>query len=120
MKKYIIQRAILEAQKSTFKPRHGCIIFKGSRIISTGYNEIRYCSRLNKKDTRWESSLHAECKTILYTEQDIKRCSILVVRLNNYNQLMYSKPCPLCMNLIKKVGIKNVYYSTSLGTIERI
>ena len=38
MHKYIIKYAIQEAQKSEFKFRHGCVIFKGSKVISTGYN----------------------------------------------------------------------------------
>ncbi len=36
MNNHILKLAIKEAQKSKFKHRHGCVIFKGSHIISVG------------------------------------------------------------------------------------
>ena len=116
----IIERAIKEAKKSTFSPRHGAVIFKGEKILSIGYNQIRYCSLLPEKYTRWKCSLHAEQKAIIYNHNDLRRCSILVIRLNNQNKLMNSKPCPLCLGLITDVGITNIYYSTNGGSIIKL
>jgi deoxycytidylate deaminase len=117
MRQYFIDRAIVEAKKSEFKQRHGCIIFKGNRILSSGYNEIRHCNRLESRYTRWINSLHAETRTILFSRFPLLRCSILVIRLNHKDQLVNSKPCPLCLDLILDVGIKNIYYSDSSGQI---
>jgi len=121
MRKTLIKRAIVEARKSEFKQRHGCVIFKGDKIISTGFNEIRYCNRLDHKYRRWlDGGLHAEQKAILYCKEDLTRKSLLVIRLNYKSELTNSKPCPCCLKLILDTGIKEIYYSTNNGTIEQL
>jgi deoxycytidylate deaminase len=116
----IIKTTIKEAQKSNFRHRHGCVIFNGSRIIATGFNEIRYCSKLNKKYRKFINSLHAEQKTILFTQSPIKRCSLLIIRINKENKLVNSKPCKMCQALIADVGITKVYYSNKLNQIQML
>lgn len=118
IRQYFIDRAIQEAKKSHHKSRHGCIIFKGSRILSTGFNQLRHCSKLDKKYLKWVGSLHAEQATILFNQSDLKRSSLLVIRLNNMGQLMYSKPCKVCEALIRDVGITKIYYSGKGGVIQ--
>jgi deoxycytidylate deaminase len=113
----IIKRAIEEAKISTFHQRHGCVIFKGNRILNTAHNEIRYCNRLDVRYKKWINSLHAEQKAILFSRFDLKRCSILVIRLDPFDNLTSSKPCPVCMGLIQNVGIGKIYYSTKIGQI---
>jgi deoxycytidylate deaminase len=44
--------------------------------------------------------------------------SLLVIRVNNNNKLMESKPCSNCINYIKSLGIKKIYYSTSDSNIK--
>jgi len=120
MHRHIIKYAIQEAQKSEFKFRHGCVIFKGSKIISTGYNEVRYCKRLDYRYKKWINSLHAEQRTILFTNANIKRCSILVVRINKNNKLVNSKPCKVCQSLMQDVGITKIHYSDKDGQIQML
>lgn len=116
----IVKIAIKEAEKSNFKHRHGCVIFKGSKIISSGYNELRHCWKLDNKYKKWKNSLHAEQKTIIFSETSLKRCSLLVVRINKNGQLVNSQPCRICMGLIKDVGISKIYYSDKDGNIQKI
>ena len=114
----ILLKAIEEAKKSDFHQRHGCVIFKGNKILSTGHNEIRYCRRLKYK--KWIDSLHAEQRAILFCRYDLKRCSLLVIRLDAYDNITYSKPCGICLELIKYVGITKIYYSNKNGKIEEL
>ena len=118
MNKIIIKHAIIEAQKSNYKHRHGCIIFKGNHIIARGYNEIRYCKRLKWKYRKWINSLHAEQKTILFSQAIVRKCSLLVIRINKNNELLNSKPCKMCQSLIYDVGIVKTYYSDRNGNIQ--
>lgn len=111
----ILNRAIKEALKSTHKMRHGCVIFKNSHIISTGYNGLRHTNRLDPKYLKWKGSLHAEQRAIIYATKPLLRTSILVIRLNQKAELMYSKPCIVCQTLLKEVGITKIYYSTQDG-----
>ncbi len=120
LKQNFINRAIIEASRSTFKQRVGCVIFKGNRIISTGYNSKRHSWRLPDKYKKWLNSLHAEQKAIIYCDKDIRRSSILVVRLSAYDDLAMAKPCDMCMGLIIDSGIKNIYYSDYDGRIGEI
>jgi deoxycytidylate deaminase len=116
----IVKIAIKEAEKSNFKHRHGCVIFKNSKIISTGFNEIRHCWKLDRKYKKWVNSLHAEQKAIIFSETSLRRCSLLVVRINKKGNLVNSKPCKLCIGFITDVGISKVYYSDCFGSIRII
>jgi hypothetical protein len=49
-----------------------------------------------------------------------KNFDLMVLRLNNLNELRDSKPCLLCLQYlskIKRVNIKNIYYSDINGDI---
>ena len=120
IKQNILNRAVIEAAKSEFKQRVGCVIFKGNTIVATGYNIVRHCRHLPMKYKRWLNSLHAEQKAIIFTNQNIKRCSILVIRLGARDQLLLAKPCMLCQGLIYDSGIRKIYYSNRLGEIEEM
>ena len=60
----IIKTAIEEAKKSTCHPRIGAVIFKGKRILSKGFNDIR-SSSIPLKHRKWVESLHAEQSALL-------------------------------------------------------
>jgi hypothetical protein len=50
-----------------------------------------------------------------------KNYTMFVVRIKVKDggkiELAESKPCNICVNMMKKIGVKKVYYSTSKGTI---
>lgn len=48
-----------------------------------------------------------------------KNIKLVVVRISKDNTLLDSKPCKMCLNMIKKAKIKTIYYSDSLGNIVR-
>jgi len=120
IKESIIKKAIEEAKNSNFYPYHGCVIFKGSKIISIGNNQIRYCNKLNIKYKKWINSLHAEQKAIIFSKKDVKRCSLLVIRINREGELKYSKPCVVCRQFINDMGISKVFYSNKNGEIVQL
>lgn len=113
--------AIKEAQKSTYKQRMGAIIFKGNSIISKGYNDpFRSVRSVSKRFLRWENTIHAEVMALLNARCPLKGTSIIVVRINNFNELRLAKPCSYCQNYLSFVGIKNCYYSTNSGLIDKL
>ena len=115
MNLHVISLAIKEAEKSKERHKIGAIIFKGNKIISKAYNEIRACSYLHPKRKRFEFSLHAEQRAIINARTSLKRASILVVRINKSGEFLLAKPCKYCLAYIEDVGIKNIYYSTKNG-----
>jgi deoxycytidylate deaminase len=114
----MIRIASKQARKSTFE-RHklGAVIVKGNRVLSTGYNEIRWSSKLRK------SNIHAEEAAIvkLLKEnrlEDLNGSSIYISRVCPSGRLGLSRPCCDCTRLILSVGISKVVYTTDQGTTE--
>lgn len=116
----VFRRALYEAENSTYKFRIGAVIFKGSKIISSGRNEIR-SNAIHPKYKKFLNTLHAEQNALIGLDwTQLKGCSILVIRINKNDELTIAKPCKMCMALLDYVGIKKIYYSESDGTIKKL
>ena len=104
------------SEKSKERFKMGAVITRGNRVLAHGYN-------INKTHPKYGSgeykTVHAEssaiCKCI---RQGIKLegASIWVYRRNE----QLAKPCPCCMELIRSVGIKNVYYTDGKDQLSHI
>lgn len=115
-----IRMAAKIAKQSTFK-RHrlGAVIVKGHRILSTGYNEVRYSKTIGK------NTLHAEASAIrkLLDRRalgDLVGADIYVSRYTRGGAIGMARPCPSCMGLIRAVGIRNVYFTQDDGSTGKI
>ncbi len=42
-----------------------------------------------------------------------------VIRVNKNNELLNSKPCKSCIDVMRMFGIKNIYYSTDKGDLKK-
>lgn len=91
--------------------RHGCVIVRDNKVISTGFNH-------------WKSSdktVHAEMDAIskLKKTEDLRNCELYVVRIGTDLMncpLKYSRPCEACSACIVKRGIRRIYYSINDDT----
>lgn len=114
----ILKQALQEVERSSHEQfKISAVIFKGPRILSSGVNGIRSCSKINKKFQEYENSLHAEQSCILNARRDLKGTSMLVLRVNKHGEFRMAKPCEMCRGFIEAVGIKEIYYTTSTGEI---
>lgn len=85
----------------------GAVLVKKGKVLLSTFNSRKThpkfgCGR--------HGTLHAEARLILKALNrgiDIRACNIYVYRNGNRN----SKPCQDCQKLIKKHGLKKVYYS---------
>jgi deoxycytidylate deaminase len=102
----------------------GAVIAKKSNIIAVGVNQEKShptqkefnLNRFNGKLDTCQHHLHAEMDAFLKVRNtDLSKASIYVFRRNANNELAMSRPCPACMAMIKKSGIKKVYYTTNDG-----
>lgn len=107
-----IDLAIEQAQKSSGPFRHGCVIMSGKNVISKGNNHVR-----NKIGTL---SVHAEMDAIwkMDSEQYSNKKAVIVRISNAETKLANSRPCHMCMNLLKQNGISTIVFSTSSGKIQ--
>ena len=110
-----IRAAIKAAKQSEFYAhRVGAVIFKGSALISTGFN---------KHKTHPEClcfTQHAEFNALLRCKQrdDLHNLTMYVARLTRTDYISYSRPCSNCQIVIAEAGLKRVYYSDYNGKPE--
>lgn len=109
----------LALQSPFLKHRVGCVILKGKRVLSTGFNSIRY-----NRETRL-STLHSEAAAITKMVKakrlsELVGATMYVTRYTKAGTISCAKPCPTCMELIQAVGIKKVYYTDFDGSTKVI
>ena len=122
MKDSIIQLAIEVASYSILRQRVGAVIFRGSRVIATGYNETSFCGKIHPKYKHFPESIHAEQAAILNSPRRLlKGSSVLVVRYQRDDHgFSNAKPCQMCMAFLNFVNIKKIFYTTSSGEIVKL
>ncbi len=115
------------ASKSTMNNRHGCIVVLNGGVIANGFNHLRNYS--NDKMLNHCYSCHAEIaavrNAIKFTkikQHDehkqnslLKRMTLYVVRVNNDDEFLDSKPCSHCYCTLKEIGVRNVIYSDGIS-----
>ena len=88
----ILDLAKRAAMESTYgKLRHGAVVVKGGSIISFGFNKDSHILGLPRSAT--------------------EGADLYVVRINNKCQWRMSKPCPMCEQVLKFVGVRRVFYT---------
>lgn len=123
----IINKLCSEAKKSLINQQLAAVILKGTKTVSKPLcNTYRNTCRGYKC-----GSLHAEANAIInYYNKTLSydknkgwllsnelckktKLNILVIRINKMGETCNARPCYNCLNLMKKVGIRKVYYSVS-------
>lgn len=121
------------ARENSFKSdyngnaRVGCVITYKKTILANGfnsdkthtvqsqYNKWRYKDSGNKYlPPRVHSEIAALAK-IRYLDIDFSRIHVYVYRELKNGHVAIARPCPSCMAMIKKMGIKNIHYTTNDG-----
>lgn len=109
---------------SDYKQKIGCVVVMGHTIISSGHNSHSKChamqAKLNKDEFGYEciGLVHAEVDALLpllKRRLDLSRASIYVYRQRKDGSLGLARPCASCMSLIRRLGIRNVYYTNEGG-----
>lgn len=116
----IINLAVEEAYKSEHSRFGiGAVIFKGSRIISSGHNQFRSCT-IPIRYRRRDDTLHAEQDAVKGVNwSKLNGSSILIVRLNMSGNFSLAFPCEYCLSTLKYVKIKWIYYTNRKSEIRR-
>jgi len=103
------------------KIRHGALLTKGGSVINTCHNKDKFCSfgTRFRCPTRGPATIHAELGCVLGLPRGVTNgANIYVCRINKHGEFRNSKPCAMCHEVMKYVGIKKVYYTTSTDTVE--
>jgi deoxycytidylate deaminase len=93
--------------------KHGSVIVKGGRVISTGVNKERSHPRIvSSEHIKDHCSVHAEVDAIKKAKS-VSGATIYVARVNKRGAARDSRPCKRCFEAIKSNGIKKIIYTTS-------
>lgn len=118
----ILTEAHRIALYTNMRYKHSALLLnKKLNIISTGYN---YRTIKNK----YNYSIHAEeqCLSNMLNKQKynnrkkMNKYILLIIRIDKDNNFAYSYPCDNCLNIIKKFGIKKIYYSINNNQFIRL
>lgn len=123
----ILCRLQAEAQNSLLEHQMAAAILKGNKIIN------KPCCNLNRNTCRGSqiASLHAEARVILNyygkslffnqkghyylanTKTNKYIIDLIVLKINKSGEMLNARPCYYCLDMMKAVGIKKVYYTVS-------
>jgi len=102
-----LQEALLIAQNSRCKYKHGAVVMRRGKIISRGTNYRRFAPT----DRSWRASyVHAE-EMAIHMAGDVTGATIFVARVNNSGDPLPSQPCKRCSGLIERSGITIIYHT---------
>ncbi len=105
-----LETAIKEAEKSPANCRHGCVIFVSNKIVSKGFNKPVRPSKTIR------SHIHAEIDALFGLHHKIiKKATLMVIRINKSKELIQSRPCKRCDGILKRKGIRKIFYSNEVG-----
>lgn len=119
-------RAAKSVSELSDHPKHkvGAIVVLKHRVISSGFNSNVKTHPLQKRYNRHRFSTdsphkcHAELSALLpliKENKDLSNAIIYVYRQHKNEELACARPCRSCMELIKDVGIKKIFFTTEDG-----
>lgn len=112
--KYLRILKKLKEKSDHHQHKIACIIIKNGKIISRGYNLLKTSPRSYHP---WKF-IHAETMAVLKCTQDLEGAEIYVYRETKGKVPAMSRPCPSCLSMLKKQGIKRMYYTIDNSFIE--
>ena len=96
------------------------ILRRNGRVVKIGENTDKTHPRFRRQypDGTWASHMHAEMNVLRFAQAgDI----VEVMRFKKCDHTWtMAKPCTLCMQLMRDVGIRSVRYTNWLGEWEKI
>ena len=124
----IAKSAIVEVEGKPLRHSLGAAIFHGNRLLATGSNGVKSKPEnvVNKLDgSEYYVSCHAEqvcCDGIKHYGYDESNTKLImyVVRVSHNNKFVTSKPCNMCIDYMRKYGIKLVRFINEHGLPEEM
>lgn len=118
------------ATMSDYKRVHiGCVAVQNNKILSIGFNTDK-THPMQKKYNKYRCfengndnaahKLHAEV-SCLYPIHDLdinwSKVSLYIYRVCKSRPHGNARPCPACMQMIKELGIRHIFYTSDDGLV---
>ena len=110
------------AAGSDISYKHAAALIDNDNIYSSGVNRFVKTFHIKSKGTdeiqTHFKTIHAEINVFSkMPKRSVKGLDILVIRINKQLALKNSRPCNHCIDKLKKIGIRKVFYSNENGNI---
>jgi deoxycytidylate deaminase len=97
------------SKHSKYRTQVGCVICKGNRPISVGFNKAKYSKKWSNP---WRKSIHAECDAIRNSGKErVKNSTVFVFRETKDGLPGMARPCVDCLARLISFGIRTLVYS---------
>lgn len=111
MKMKFFQLARQLAKKSLYHHQIGAVVVKKNKPIGLGWNKPHKTHPLSSNAFK---TVHAELDAILgLSRQELLDADIYIYREYKSGMPATSRPCAHCRELLKSVGIRNVYFTST-------
>ena len=114
-KRYIELAKRLAEQSEYGKFKHGAVLVQGGSVLNCSYNKDSYNSFGSRfrSLSEGQATLHAELGCVLgIPRPKTTGATVYVARVNRFGEERMSKPCNMCQNVLKHVGVRRVIYTT--------
>lgn len=117
MKPYFFKLAQRESYKSTSRFRLGAVVVdKRKNVLGVGFNQMERTHPKARFSNEKYPFLHAELSALLgLKHEETQGGSVYVFRQKKDGTMGNAKPCPGCMQALKDMGIRRVYFSDENG-----
>ena len=111
------------AVNSDINCKHAAALLYNNNIYSPSINKFIKSFDIKSKNTdeiqTHYKTIHAEISVFLNfpKKKSMKGMDIIVIRINKNLALKNSRPCNHCIDKLKKIGIRKVFYSNEDGKI---
>jgi deoxycytidylate deaminase len=113
---FTIETLIKVAQQSDISYKHSAGLIYDDKIHSISVN--KFVPFKKYKGIQLYRTIHAELSIFeKIPKRVVKGMDIIVIRINKKLQLRNSRPCKDCIDELKQIGIRKVYYSNDNGDI---
>ena len=106
-----------KASYSDISYKHAAALIHNDQIYSSAMNKF-ISIKTSKFKHQVYKTIHAELNVFeTFPKRHVKGMDILVIRINNQLKLKNSRPCSHCIEELRRIGIRKVYYSDDSGHI---
>jgi len=98
---------------------HVAALFMKKRMLSLGVNKTKtHPLSFQLSGLQHKKYLHAEVDCLKNIEDNLRKCTLYVVRADRNGELAQSKPCKFCSAYIKEKGVGRVVHTINGGVCE--
>ena len=111
----ILEVAYKEGSKSVLGYRFGAVVWKGGKILQSGYNHMQ----MNPLDISGRPySIHAEKDALKGLRlRETYGAALLCMRVTATKTMNPSRPCRGCLKLLKRRRLKEIWYYNHAGIL---